>query len=258
MIKIFNFYQKKEPLNSYKSISKNMENPALIQQDYYQKTANRYDSMHIHTGDEHEFAFAWMSSLIELFKIRSVLDVGAGTGRTVTWLKQHFPDLRVAGVEPVAGLREAGYRKGLSREELMDGDGNNLKFRDGEFDLVCEFGVLHHVPKPNLVVGEMLRVAKRGIFISDSNNFGQGGFAARTMKQAINAFGLWPAYNFLRTKGKRYQINEGDGLFYSYSVFNSYRQISQSCERIHLMNSQKAGSSIYRSSSSVALFGLKK
>jgi len=86
-----------------------------------------------------------------------------------------------------------------------------LAFADGSFDLVCEFGVLHHIPRPELAISEMLRVAKKAIFISDSNNFGQGGKFSRFLKQAINALGLWPATNMIKTKGRGFTLSAGDG-----------------------------------------------
>ena len=102
------------------------------------------------------------------------------------------PGLKVLGVELSAELREVGYSKGISREELVDGDAQRLAFPDGAFDLGCEFAGLHHIPSPHLAVQEMLRVARRAVFISDSNSFGQGSPMSRLAKQTIRAFGLWP------------------------------------------------------------------
>ena len=57
-------------------------------------------------------------------------------------------------------------------------------------DAVCAFGVMHHVKRPAIVVGEMMRVARRAIFISDSNRFGQGSMPARRVKLLLWRFGL--------------------------------------------------------------------
>lgn len=40
-----------------------------------------------------------------------------------------------------------------------------LLFTDNSFDVVTEMGILHHVAEPERVVAEMLRVAKKAIFI---------------------------------------------------------------------------------------------
>jgi ubiquinone/menaquinone biosynthesis C-methylase UbiE len=134
----------------------------------------------------------------------------------------------------------------------------NLAFKDGSFDLVCEFGALHHIPKPSRAVAEMLRVARKAVFISDCNNFGQGSGISRLIKQSMNAVGLWPVANLIKTKGKGYSLTEGDGLAYSYSVFNDYKQISRECQAVHLLNTINARPNLYRTASHVALLGIKR
>jgi ubiquinone/menaquinone biosynthesis C-methylase UbiE len=101
----------------------------------------------------------------------------------ITYVKKAKPDVMVMGVEPVQELREVAYAKGISPAELTDGDALDLRFGDGAFDLVCAFGVLHHIRTPEIAIGEMLRVAKKAIFLSDANNFGQGSWPARSIKQ---------------------------------------------------------------------------
>lgn len=231
-----------------------------IQNKYYQDAADKYDIMHMNENvdPEHGLAFYFMCSIIEKLNIKSVLDVGAGTGRVIIDLQKKYPYLRIVGIEPVAALREQGYKKGILNNVLIDGDGKKIDFPEKHFDLVCAFGILHHIDKPDIVIREMLRVSVMAIFISDSNNFGQGDRILRFVKQAINALGLWNAYNFIRTKGKKYQISEGDGLFYSYSLFNNFSLIKKNCKSVHLLNTRDAGINPYRTASHAALLGLKK
>jgi ubiquinone/menaquinone biosynthesis C-methylase UbiE len=227
------------------------------QQRYYAQTATRYDAMHL--GDvEHVFALRFLLATLDQFGFNSVLDVGSGTGRVVSFIKEQRPNTRIIGVEPVKRLREMGHAKGISEGELVEGDATRLTFGSGEFDLVCVFGVLHHVRRPAIAVSEMLRVARRAIFISDSNNFGQGSFLARSLKQLIDAVGMWKVADFVKTKGRGYTISEGDGLAYSYSVFNQYRQIRKKCCSIHILNTMNGGVNPYRSAGHVALLALKK
>jgi len=232
-------------------------NQIEIQRRYYADTATQYDAMHVDARDEHSFALAVMMGLIEHFGIRSVLDVGSGTGRAITYIKKRMPGLRVVGVEPVAELREIGYRQQLSRDELVPGDACALPYRDGEFDLVCEFAVLHHIPRPADAVKEMLRVAGKAIFISDSNNFGQGSAVGRMFKQSVHALGLWKIADLIKTRGKGYTISEADGLAYSYSVFDNYRQVRNACREIYTFNTRNAGTNPYRTAGQVAVWGSK-
>jgi len=231
--------------------------PVSAQLAYYAATAARYDEMHVGENDEHYFALAIMMSFFEFLDIRSILDVGAGTGRALIDIKQKYPSIRFVGVEPSSELRSQGQLKGLSPSELVDGDAQQLAYKDGEFDMVCEFGALHHIPSPRRAVSEMLRVAKKAIFISDTNNFGQGSLAARSIKQTINILGLWPVANFLKTGGKGYSVTEGDGVSYSYSVFDQYQIIKHACKSVHAMNTLDAGPNLYRSAAHIALLGIK-
>jgi ubiquinone/menaquinone biosynthesis C-methylase UbiE len=230
-----------------------------IQRRYYHETASYYNDMHGHGKDyEHYFALCMLIGMADYLAIESVLDIGSGTGRAITHIKKMRPDLLVRGIEPVSELREVGYAQGISPAELTEGDALALEFADGEFDLVCAFGVLHHVRRPEVAIGEMLRVASKAIFISDSNNFGQGSRAARCTKQILNALNLWSAAILFKTKGKGYQLSEGDGLAYSYSVFTNYEQISQHCKTVHLTNTVVARINPYRTAGHVALLGIKK
>jgi len=228
-----------------------------IQRRYYSETATRYNEMHFQEA-EHLFALSFFVGAINHFGLKSVLDVGSGTGRALLYIKERRPDITVKGIEPVRELREMGYNMGLSKEELIEGDATAIDFDDGDFDAVSEFGVLHHLRRPHVAVSEMLRVAKEAIFISDDNNFGAGNFALRTSKQLLNSLGLWRAANYVKTGGKGYTISEGDGLSYSYSVFNNYKQIKSQCKSVHLLNTRNGHINPYRSASHVALLGFKK
>ena len=226
-----------------------------VQAERYAAIAATYEA--VHNDPEHEVAFWYLVGMLELLRAESILDVGAGTGRVLLKLRKLRPDLRLQGVEPVEALRKTGYSNGISAEDLIDGSGYELPFSSGSFDLVCEFGVLHHVRHPNRVVNEMLRVAKKAVFLSDSNNFGGGSRASRAIKQTIHSLGLWPLANFLKTGGRGYSISRGDGLFYSYSVIDSLRTLKASCSVVHLMNTTSAGPNLYRTANHLAVLAVK-
>ncbi len=229
-----------------------------IQKQYYLDTANTYDSAHLNQQDEHYFALSIMLGALDYIGVNSILDIGSGTGRALVYLMQNKPELETLGIEPVKELREIGYSKGISPNRLIEGDATDLAFEDNQFDLVCEFGVLHHIKNSDIAVSEMLRVAKKAVFISDSNNFGQGSKIIRFIKQSLNLIGLWPIADYIKTRGKGYTISEGDGLSYSYSVFNDLPIIKQHCKSVHLFNTKGSGSSnLYRTAGHVAILGIK-
>lgn len=227
------------------------------QRAYYASIAGLYHDKYVNEDDEHSLALNFLISVVERLGITSVLDIGSGTGRALLKFKEKMPGLTAVGIEPSAELRQVGYSKGLSATQLLEGDGQQLSFENGSFDVVCEFGVLHHMPRPSLAVSEMLRVARKAILISDSNNFGQGSWKARLVKQTLNAAGLWPLADRIKTRGKGYLVTEGDGLFYSYSVFNDYPQIKKACKTVHLLSTTGSGPNLYRTATHVALLGIK-
>lgn len=234
------------------------KNAIEMQRAYYLDTAHRYDDMHVSDDDEHGFALLIMIAVIKHLGIKSMLDVGSGTGRALLKINREMRDITTVGIEPSMALRKVGYSKGLLDTQLIDGDAMNIAFGDGSFDLVCEFGALHHIPVASKAVSEMLRVSRKAIFISDSNNFGQGTTRFRLLKQIINAARLWPLADLIKTKGKGYTISKDDGVAYSYSVFNDYRQIRERCQSVHFLNTSDGGPNLYRTASQVALLGLKR
>jgi ubiquinone/menaquinone biosynthesis C-methylase UbiE len=158
----------------------------------------------MHLGlDEHTIALAHMHALSGAYGIRSFLDVGNGTGKTVEFLLKR--GYEVKGIEPVTALIEVGLRKGRYTPNIvLEGYGDKLPFPDKSFDAVCEYGALHHVKYPERVIAEMMRVSRKAVFISDSNRYGQGNYITRRLKYLLNVAHLWKCAYALRTQGKGY------------------------------------------------------
>ena len=212
-----------------------MDYAELLQKTYYEKSAVIYDDMHA-LETEHRLAAEYISSFFEFLSVSSVLDVGCGTGRGLSYLVKRHPNVRAYGIEPVPALLDRARERNITfRDRLLCGSGATLPFADASIDAVCEFAMLHHVREPNEFVREMTRVARKAVFISDCNRFGQGGFGARLAKLLLYKAGLWDGVNFFLTRGKGYKISEGDGLFYSYSVFDSCAVLAEWADKIVFM-----------------------
>jgi SAM-dependent methyltransferase len=197
------------------------ESARARQQAYYRDAAASYRASHEIIGSPHDRSLQFIARVLPSIGAQSLLDVGAGAGRALRFFSSRFSHLRLAGVEPVPEMIDEAERSGVPAGTIRLGDGANLPFDRGAFDVVTAFGVLHHVPDPSLVVRELTRVARKAIFLSDSNRFGQGRGIARFAKLALDATGLWPTFEFLRTRGRGYHESAGDGVFYSYSIFHS-------------------------------------
>src|SRR5439155_16348784 len=96
-----------------------------------------------------------------------VLEVGTGTGIVLESLLAAGKD--AYGVDFSSGLLGvAETKRAIPRERLACGDAEALAFSDNSFDSVCIFRSLHHMENPTAVLREMIRCARKSVFIFDS------------------------------------------------------------------------------------------
>ena len=200
------------------------------QRNYYARTAATYDGMH--DMGEHRDALRHAAVYLQAIGAKSVLDTGCGTGMAMLYLAREMPELQTHGNDPSeALLRVARDRHGIPGERLDCVSSERLPYADGAFDAVVETGMLHHTPEPQRVVAEMLRVARQAVFISDSNIYGQEGSSlpARALKLALARAGLLRPLLRRMRGGHEWYCNEGDGVAWSYSVFDSLPLVRSAC-----------------------------
>ncbi len=210
-----------------------------VQRSYYRDSASAYDTVHA-GGDVGGTGKEWLpvlSGLLLAYGVGSILDVGCATGlRSTEVAAQGF---RVVGLDPVAALLGQGYRTHQDlggHLELVQGSAYALPFCGRSFDAVLEMGMLHHVHNPARVIDEMTRVARTAIVLADSNRFGQGHWGIRWAKLILCKTKLWPYVEYVRTRGRGFHFSEGDGVFYSYSLFDSMPQLARWASRIFLLS----------------------
>lgn len=238
-----------------------MDKPAAeekTQLDFYAQQAKEYSIQPFGHG-EVDAALPFLVGQIRMRGWKSLLDIGAGSGRVLAMVRDHAPLQRPVGLEPSAELRTIARQKyGFGDGDFIDGDATALPFADNEFDVVTEFAVLHHIRQPRLALREMIRVARHAVILADSNNFGQGRYLARRCKQVLNALGLWRALDLLRTGGKGYHITESDGLWYSYSAFNDFDLLRDAFETVHVVNMLGSSTDHYRDAGGILLLAIGK
>jgi ubiquinone/menaquinone biosynthesis C-methylase UbiE len=210
------------------------DSPEKKQYRYFTKMAPEYDEKFVHLQDEHYLALKYILSQIKISGFSSVLDVGCGTGRAVAFFIEH--NIPVKGIEPVpAMIHHARKKNNIPAKHFICGNGEYLPFPDDSFDAVCEFGVFHHLRNPDTVLNEMIRVAKYAVFLSDNNRFGHGPVLRRISKLIACKSHVWNLINFMKTRGKMYADTQGDGIVFSYSVFDSYDTLAQWADKIYLI-----------------------
>jgi ubiquinone/menaquinone biosynthesis C-methylase UbiE len=210
-----------------------MRTTEVIQREYYERTAHSYDAAHVRDGDEHYLALRHIAGFFDVLGISSVLDVGCGTGRGVKYFLEKRPAMTVHGVEPVDALIDrAVHANCVPPGSIIKGSGDALPFADRSFDAVFECGILHHVKEPDQVVREMMRVSRKAVFLSDENRFAHGTTFGRWAKLLLCKMRMFRAAYLLKTAGKGYRFSEGDGLAYSYSVFDALEVLSEWSDRV--------------------------
>lgn len=210
--------------------------PVAIQREFYARTAASYEADFGGREDEHNVAMTYIGALATGFGWTSALDVGAGTGRGVRHVIEHHPGMEVRGVEPVPEMIAEAERQGVPPGVIVEGVGERLPFDDDAFDVVFELGILHHVPDPAPVVAEMMRVARRAVFLSDANRFAGGSRLHQMAEFVLHRTGLWGIAFRLANRGRSYHLDPGDGgVVYSYSVYDSLPALDAWAARTFLL-----------------------
>jgi ubiquinone/menaquinone biosynthesis C-methylase UbiE len=108
-----------------------------------------------------------------------VLEVGCGTGAVARFVAQWPNVAEVVGVDPSPALldRARTLSAGLSMLSFQEADGKELPFPADTFDVVVLHTVLTHVPGPDALLAEVLRVLRP----QGSVGIGDGDFSTATV-----------------------------------------------------------------------------
>jgi ubiquinone/menaquinone biosynthesis C-methylase UbiE len=98
--------------------------------------------------------------------VRSLLDVGAGSGFSSMYYAR---EIRVISCDYATAML-----RGNATPERVRCSAYRLPFRDGAFDVVTCWELLHHLDMPVQAVREMLRVSKRRIILFEPNRLNPG------------------------------------------------------------------------------------
>ena len=226
------------------------------QREHYLKTSDRMADLSV-IEPEHNHAIALLSGLARQYGWTQFLDVGAGSGRGIVHLKRYLPQANIRGVEPVDALRKLGYEGGLSESELIKGDALKLAFSDQSIQIVYATGIMHHLATPRQALKEMLRVASSAVYISDLNNYGCGSYPQRVLAHLLRFFHLWKPFQWIKNGGQFDKFSEGDGVFYSYSLFDELAWIHKQKLRTYIFTTQPTCGNPFWDTSHIALLIMK-
>jgi ubiquinone/menaquinone biosynthesis C-methylase UbiE len=210
--------------------------------DYYAKTAHLYNSWHCDPSNSssHNYSIRELVRLIERSNAKSMLDVCCGTGRAVKSVLDFGIDARGIDISPE--LIQVGVNElGIPIDRLSVGDATALPFEDAQFDVSCILGALHHTARPKAIIGEMLRVSKRGIIVSDEGNHFSGGIKSALVSMRI----FEPVYRMLFKRpprqSRRQFASDGDGPTFVFSVEEVIPQLREKFPLIRTLTFYRIG-----------------
>jgi ubiquinone/menaquinone biosynthesis C-methylase UbiE len=108
-------------------------------------------------------------------RFKRAADIGGGYGRLCVFLKE-FAD-RVTLAEPSQQQLDIGkeYLKDYPEIDMVLTQADDLKFKDGELDLITMIRVMHHLPDPSAEFKELARVLSGdGYLILEVANYAHG------------------------------------------------------------------------------------
>ena len=99
----------------------------------------------------------------ERYAGKNVLEVGCGMGTMAMNWASSDASITATDLNPVA-VQQTRQRFKLFKlnGQIVQNDGENLPFRDGAFDYVYSWGVLHHTSNTKKAIQELYRVLKPG------------------------------------------------------------------------------------------------
>jgi ubiquinone/menaquinone biosynthesis C-methylase UbiE len=110
---------------------------------------------------------ALLEDLLALTGDERVLDVGAGTGAFSFAVSPHARE--VVAVERDEEMAERARAHAPDNVNVIVGDGEHLQLDSFSFDVSATLRTLHHTPRPELLVAELVRVTRPGgtILVAD-------------------------------------------------------------------------------------------
>lgn len=153
---------------------KKSSTPKTTKKKFDQYDNDDYNYLDYWTGRdyEHEAEEMAIKRLIKGKKFKSAADIGGGYGRLCVLLKNYSENVTL--VEPSKAQLK------IAKDFLKDhpgigqklGQADDLKFKDGELDLVTMIRVMHHLPDPMNELTEVHRVlSKDGYFVLELANY---------------------------------------------------------------------------------------
>lgn len=113
----------------------------------------------------------YIKKFMELSEMKSILDLGCGSGFSTFYLNKEVPGKLIGGDRSIQMLSLHPMKN-----KIINLDAYNLPFKDEQFELVNMWEVLHHIENPVEVLTEIRRVVRKYIVIFEPNKLNPAQF----------------------------------------------------------------------------------
>lgn len=113
--------------------------------------------------------YRWTDAFLRDLQPGTVVELGAGDGEMTDLIRERAPRwcARITPTELVASGVERLRAKGYA--EAQQADACRTPFPDDAFDVAITYDVMHHVADPAAMAREMVRIARRRVFLIEAN-----------------------------------------------------------------------------------------
>jgi ubiquinone/menaquinone biosynthesis C-methylase UbiE len=151
-----------EDISKFAKDSNNIKhNVTLANIDFHNRTADGYENdfstCGIRSGPSEQRIKSELARLCHNYPHGNYLDIGCGTGRMLSFASELFKNS--LGLDISQGMLELALKRNLN---VILADAYNLPIASNSFDVATIFSTIHHVPDPENLIIEAIRILKPG------------------------------------------------------------------------------------------------
>jgi ubiquinone/menaquinone biosynthesis C-methylase UbiE len=128
---------------------------------FWDNIADHYDHFNEKVEETHHQRFKQAISYLSLKPGHRILNVWSRTGLLIPYLREKCHQASIYNFEVSSRFIEIARRK-FPEEAFHVSDLNRFDFADEFFDCIVSLETLEHTPEPDVFLGELRRVLKRG------------------------------------------------------------------------------------------------
>lgn len=103
---------------------------------------------------------ALLKLILEGSRPKKILDVGCGTGETLSYLQKLFPKAKLYGID--SSDKAIRFSKSRGHKNIILAKAEKIPFQDNFFDVVLLLDVLEHIKNHQKAIDEAKRVLRKG------------------------------------------------------------------------------------------------